>query len=135
MSAAVFFDTNILLYLFMEDGRRTPVAEELIVQGGVVSVQVLNELVSVARGKLKMSWEQVRIIRDKTLILLPNLLPLTEETHRLAVDLSRRHGFNIYDSLIVAAATQAGCTTLYTEDMQHGLTIGKLTIVNPFLAR
>jgi predicted nucleic acid-binding protein len=128
MSAAVFFDTNILLYLFMEDGRRTPVAEELI-------VQVLNELVSVARGKLKMSWEQVRIIRDKTLILLPNLLPLTEETHRLAVDLSRRHGFNIYDSLIVAAATQAGCTTLYTEDMQHGLTIGKLTIVNPFLAR
>jgi predicted nucleic acid-binding protein len=51
------------------------------------------------------------------------------------VDLSRRHSFNIYDSLILAAAMQAGCTTLYTEDMQHGQTIGKLTIVNPFLAR
>lgn len=135
MSAAVFFDTNILLYLFLEDGYRTQVAEELVLQGGMVSVQVLNELVSVARGKLKLRWEQVCTIRDKALILLPNPVPLTEEIHHLAVDLSRRHGFNIYDSLIVAAAMQAGCTTLYSEDMQHGFTVGKLTIVNPFLAR
>ena len=135
MSAEVFFDTNILLYLFMEDGYRTQVAEELVLQGGVVSVQVLNELVSVARGKLKMSWENVCANRDKALILLPDPIPLTEETHRFAVDISRLHGFNIYDSLILAAAMQAGCTTLYTEDMQHGQTIGKLTIMNPFLAR
>jgi predicted nucleic acid-binding protein len=55
-------------------------------------------------------------------------------THDAAVDLCRSHGFNIYDSLILAAAAQAGCTTVYSEDMQHGQKIGNLTIVNPFLA-
>ena len=60
-------------------------------------------------------------------------VPLTAETHTTAVDISKRHGFRIYDSLILAAAMQAGCTTVYSEDMQHGQTVGKLTIVNPFL--
>jgi len=51
----------------------------------------------------------------------------------LAVDISARFGYRIYDSLILAAAQQAGCTTVYSEDMQHGQAIGSLTIVNPFL--
>jgi predicted nucleic acid-binding protein len=46
--------------------------------------------------------------------------------------LARDHGFAFYDALIVAAAIEAGCDTLFTEDMQHGLTIDKLTICNPF---
>jgi predicted nucleic acid-binding protein len=53
MTPRVFFDTNVLLYFFSEEGYRTEVAERLLVQGGVVSVQVLNELVSIARGKLR----------------------------------------------------------------------------------
>ena len=40
-----------------------------------------------------------------------------------------------YDSQIIAAALTAGCTVLYSEDMQHGQLIdGTLTIVNPFVA-
>jgi predicted nucleic acid-binding protein len=133
MTPRVFFDTNVLLYFFSEEGYRTEVAERLLVQGGVVSVQVLNELVSAARKKLKMNWDEVRVARDKTLFFCPNPLPLTEETHFLAVDISARFGYRIYDSLILAAAQQAGCTTVYSEDMQHGQAIGSLTIVNPFL--
>jgi predicted nucleic acid-binding protein len=133
MTPRVFFDTNVLLYFFSEEGYRTEVAERLLVQGGVVSVQVLNELVSAARKKLKMNWDEVRVARDKTLFFCPNPLPLTEETHRSAVDISIRFGYRIYDSLILAAAMQAGCTTIYSEDMQHGQAIGGLTIVNPFL--
>jgi predicted nucleic acid-binding protein len=134
MSAKCFFDTNVLLYFFSESGHRTETAEALLLVGGVVSVQVLNELVSVARGKLRMSWDDVRIARDKALILCPNPIPLTEEIHRSAVEISVRYGYSIYDSLILAAATRAGCSTVYTEDMQHGQKIDKLTIVNPFLA-
>ena len=133
MTPRVFFDTNVLLYFFSEEGYRKEVAERLLVQGGVVSVQVLNELVSAARKKLKMNWDEVRVARDKTLFFCPNPLPLTEETHRSAVDISIRFGYRIYDSLILAAAMQAGCTTIYSEDMQHGQAIGGLTIVNPFL--
>ncbi len=47
--------------------------------------------------------------------------------------MARDHGFPIYDALIVAAALEARCDTLYSEDMQHGRQIGGLTIVNPFL--
>jgi predicted nucleic acid-binding protein len=71
------------------------------------------------------------VVRD----LCGHAIPLTVETHDAAVDLSRSYGFNIYDSLILAAAEQAGCSTVYSEDMQHGQRIGQLTIVNPFLPR
>jgi len=135
MSARVFFDTNVLLYLFRDAGRHTDVAENLLVEGGVVSVQVLNELVSVARGKFGMNWDEVRAALDKTLVFCPNPVPLTQEIHFSAVEIAARYGYRIYDSLILAAAIEANCATVYTEDMQHSQTIGKLTIVNPFLAQ
>jgi predicted nucleic acid-binding protein len=134
MSTRDFFDTNVVVYFFSVEGRHTEVAEGLLVEGGVVSVQVLNELVSVAHGKLRMNWDEIRRACEKTLKFCPNPVPLTEEIHRSAVEISARYGYPIYDSLILAAAMQAGCTRVYSQDMQNGQTIGKLTIVNPFLA-
>jgi predicted nucleic acid-binding protein len=61
-------------------------------------------------------------------------ISLTAETHAAAINISKRHGYRIYDSLILAAAMQAGCTTLYTEDMQHGQIVDGVRIMNPFLA-
>ena len=60
--------------------------------------------------------------------------PLTYTTHRAAIEIARRYEYGIYDALILAAAIEAGCTTLYSEDMQSGQTIHKLTIRNPFAA-
>jgi predicted nucleic acid-binding protein len=140
MNDKIFLDTNILVYAFGAKKSTVPepriaMAEQIVMLGGVVSIQVLNEFVQVCHRKADLSWVQIlgslEVIKD----LCGRTIPLTIETHEAAVDLSRRHSFNIYDSLILAAAMQAGCTTLYTEDMQHGQTIGKLTIVNPFLAR
>jgi predicted nucleic acid-binding protein len=139
MNDKIFLDTNILVYAFGAKKSSVPepriaMAEQIVMLGGVVSIQVLNEFVQVCYHKADLSWVQIlgslEVIKD----LCERIIPLTIETHEAAVDLSRRHGFNIYDSLILAAAMQAGCTTLYTEDMQHGQTLGKLTIVNPFLA-
>jgi predicted nucleic acid-binding protein len=56
------------------------------------------------------------------------------DTHDQALRIAERYGFQIYDSLIVAAALEAGCTTLYSEDMQDGQSIDTLTIRNPFAA-
>lgn len=39
----------------------------------------------------------------------------------------------LYDSLIVAAALEAGCTRLLTEDLQHGQRIETLIVENPFI--
>lgn len=60
------------------------------------------------------------------------VVPITIGTHEAAVALAREHAFNFYDALIVASALEAGCDTLFTEDMQHGRTIGGLAIWNPF---
>ena len=58
---------------------------------------------------------------------------LTADTHAKALALAREHGLAFYDALIVASAIEAGCDILYSEDMQHGRTIGGLTIRNPFI--
>ena len=66
-------------------------------------------------------------------ILCPSPIPITAEMHDTALRLAGQYGFHIYDALIVAAALEAACTTLYTEDLQSGQVIdGRLTIQNPF---
>ena len=59
---------------------------------------------------------------------------LTLQTHDVGGALAERYGFSIYDAMIVASALVAGCTTLWSEDMQDGLLVeGQLRIVNPFV--
>ena len=135
MSGKVFFDTNVLLYAIGQHDARTPTAEALIARGGRISVQVLNELASVARRRLRMSWPEVTEALGAIRILCPSPLPITAEMHDAALRLAGQHGFHIYDALIVAAALEADCATLYTEDLQSGQVIdGRLTIQNPFNA-
>jgi len=133
MSEKAFLDTNILLYTIGQHDVRTPVAEALVAQGGIISVQVLNELAAVARRQLKMSWPDVVAALDAIRTLCPSVVPLQVETHEAALRLAVRYGFHIYDALIIAAALEAGCATLYSEDLQSGQVIaGRLKIRNPF---
>ena len=135
MSDKVFFDTNILLYTIGQHDARTPTAEALLANGGLISVQVLNELAAVAHRKLRMSWPDVTDALDAIRILCPSPIPITAEMHDAALRLAGQHGFHIYDALIVAAALEAHCVTLYSEDLQFGQVIeGRLTIHNPFNA-
>ena len=135
MPAEVFFDTTILLYAVTENDPRTPVATELLSAGGTLSIQVLNEFALVARRKLRMEWDEVR----RALFLVRSLchapVPLTVRIHEAAIEIAARYGFHMYDSLIVAAALDAGCSTLYTEDLHDGQKIEALTVRNPFQTR
>jgi predicted nucleic acid-binding protein len=70
---------------------------------------------------------------DPGLVLSRSRHDISLSTHQAAVALARDHNIAFYDALIVAAAQEAGCDTLFTEDMQHGRKFGGLTIVNPFL--
>ena len=128
-----FLDTNVLVYAVLSDDPRCRTAERLLAAGGTISVQVLNEFANVARGKLKWSWLEI----EAMLALVRNRSGRVREisvlTHEAALALARDHSLAFYDALILAAALEAGCDTLFTEDMQHGRKFGDLTIVNPFL--
>ena len=125
-----FLDTNVLVYLLADDPRNIR-ASELARSGAVISVQVLNEFTSVARRKHALSWNDVaRAVAGFRAYL--QVEPVTVDVHERALEIARRHQFNIYDACIIAAAEKAGCRTLYTEDMQDGQVIGGLTIRNPF---
>ena len=130
--AASFIDTNVLLYLASDDAAKAGRAEAAVAAGGVISVQVLNELANVARRKMRMSFAET----DAFLELVRSLLtvhPLTVETHEVGLALAERYGFSVYDAMIAAAALQAGCDILLTGDLQDGLALDEgLRVVNPF---
>ena len=135
MSDKVFFDTNVLAYIIGQREKRTETAEALICQGGVISVQVLNELASVARRKLGMTWEEINKAFAAIRILCPQPVPITIEIHEAALRIATRYRYHIYDALIIASALHANCATLYSEDLQHKQTIERrLRICNPFVA-
>lgn len=129
-----FFDTNILIYLASSDTEKAKKAERLLDEvGGVISVQVLNEFVNVARRKMRLSWPEIR----DTLQSLRGILrvePITTQVHDAGLDIAERYGLSTYDAMIVASALEADCETLWSEDMQDGMVIGELTVSNPFLA-
>ena len=132
--AAPFLDTKVLLYLLSSDAAKADRAEALLHSGATVGVQVLNEFASVASRKLALSWPEINdvlgLIRHRC-----EVRALTLDVHERALFLVQRHSFAWYDALIVAAAQDAGCALLYSEDMQHRMKVGdKLVIVNPFVA-
>jgi predicted nucleic acid-binding protein len=133
MIASVFFDTNIFVYAVVQDDLRSQKAEELIAEGGTVSVQVLNEFADVVRRKARMPWDEVRFAMENIKALCPDPLPITLDTHEEALTIAEKYGYRIYDALIVASALEARCAVLYSEDMQDGQVIDhRLTIRNPF---
>lgn len=129
--SADFADTNVVLYL-LDQGQKADRAEEILRQGPLISVQVLNEALVNCRRKAGLDWEETGAFLAGLQALCP-IVDLTLQTHEVGRALAQRYGFAVYDAMIVAAALIAGCSTLYSEDMQDGLLVeGQLRIVNPF---
>lgn len=127
-----FLDSNVLIYAFTDDARATA-AQALVDRGGTISIQGLNEFANVARRKLGKSWQEMRDDLTAIRTVCPNVIPIDVDIHEAALRLAERHGFAFFDALMVAAALQAGSSTLWSEDMQHGMIIdGTLRIANPF---
>ena len=126
-----FIDTNILVYA-QQSGSRGDRARALLADGGVVSVQVLNEFENVCRRTLRLGWDETLDALSDLRDALDPPVSLTVDTHEAALVLSRSHGLPICDALIVAAALEAGCATLYSEDFQDGRRFGALVATNPF---
>ena len=127
-----FLDTNVLVYLASADIGKAECAEQLIAAGGVISVQVLNELTNVGRRKMRLSWTEMHDFLALVRAFL-SVEPITVETHETGLAIAERYGLSVYDAMIVASALHADCKTLWSEDMQHGMEFGEgPRIVNPF---
>jgi predicted nucleic acid-binding protein len=131
MSAKVFFDSNIILYALTTDARKAATTETLLAFGGTISVQVLNELVSVSLKKFKLPLQTVHATLTALRTTL-DVVPVTMAVHERGLHLIGKYKFSPYDAMIVAAAQLADCKVLYSEDMHDGQVIDGLTISNPY---
>jgi predicted nucleic acid-binding protein len=134
MAARVFLDTCVLIYAFVEGEPRQAKALSVMADGGRISVQVLNEFANTCRKKLHMDWKETSDALAAVRALCSTPIPLTLKTHSEGLGIAQNYGFSVYDGMIVAAAIGAGCTTLYSENLQHSQMIEGLRVENPFSA-
>ncbi len=137
MPAKSFVDTNIWLYSLIQsdnDDRHRHAADLLLqLDCPVINSQVIRETCSNLIKKSLMKEDQLRVLIHGWYQGC-KVIHSNASQHLLASRLRDTHSFSYWDSLIVAAALDAGCTTLFSEDMQHGQIIENcLTIVNPFI--
>lgn len=132
-----FFDTNILVYALDErSGERQRPAYALLEQhllAGtlVISTQVLQECYSVLTRKIGFPPE--RAIAAMTALAEEPVVASSAAFVLRAMATAHRSQLSMWDALIVEAALDAGCSLLFTEDLQHGQRFDALTVVNPFL--
>lgn len=126
-----FCDTNVLIYAFVI-GPNQATAQARVSECAAISVQVLNEFVNATAKKLRIPWPEIQRALEAIDKQFPDPLPLTREIHRTGMVLCRDHSIAFYDALIVAAAIEADCDRLHSEDLQHKRRFGDCVVINPF---
>jgi predicted nucleic acid-binding protein len=138
MNAEYFLDTNILVYAFdqkAEEKRSKALSLSQADGPWLISWQVVQEFCSVARHRFAVPMDLEFLGDYLNFFLLPHCKVIPSGAiYQKALQILRETQYRFYDSLIVAAALESGATVLYSEDLQHGRSIGHLRIINPFLA-
>ena len=134
-----FIDSNVFLYLFDEtDERKREIADGIVesalqAHSASISFQVVQEVLNVVTRNLAapMTAEDAGRFLERVLGPLWRVSP-SMALYRRALDVLARYRYGFYDSLIITSALDAGCSRLYSEDLQDEQRIGRLTIENPF---
>jgi predicted nucleic acid-binding protein len=141
MSADCFIDTNVFIYsLERLDERKADIADRLIETGiatgnATISFQVVQECLNTAirKAEIPLTTDEMKKYLTSVMTPLYRVQP-SRKLYQTALDIQVRYQFSFYDSLIIAAALEANCKILFSEDMQHGQKIEGLTIENPFIS-
>lgn len=132
----VFLDSNVLLYANdARDSQKQDVAANLIAShlrdgSGVISIQVQQEYANVALTKLHQHDDVVlRIVH-----LLGKMAAVTASSRllRRQIELRKIYSISFWDAGIVAAAEEADCDTILSEDFNPGQFYAGIRVVNPF---
>jgi predicted nucleic acid-binding protein len=138
MSAPEFLDTNVLVYAYDAGSPgKQRIAQQLVRKAfsgeALSSTQALGELAATLLHKItpRPRLEHVLAVLDA---LGPMPLVATDaDTVRRAVEARGRYGIHFYDGLIVAAAEQAGCERIWSEDLNPGQRYFDVVVENPFV--
>ena len=134
MKDSIFLDSNIFLYAFStKDLTKQKIASSLVVKPMTISTQVINEVSNNLLKKLNFSNNDIAHFVEDCYVKY-SVIDFTKNIFIKASELREKYNFSYYDSLIVSSALLSHCSTLYSEDMHHGLVVEKqLTIINPFI--
>jgi predicted nucleic acid-binding protein len=133
-----FVDANILVYAEDRDAKaKHEKARDLVLdlwneRSGALSVQVLQEFYVTVTRKLKKPWSSAKALEVVQEYLTWNVIENTGKLLTNAVELQQKAQLSFWDAMVVQAAIDAGCDTLYSEDLNAGQKFGALIIVNPF---
>ena len=136
-TAMRFVDTNVLLYAIstaQADAAKASIAQALLTNRDMVlSVQVLQEFYVQATRTSRphhLSHDEA-VARIRTWRRFP-IVDITTSILDSALAVKACFQLSYWDSAIIAAAKQAGCSEVYSEDMNHGQDYGGVRVVNPF---
>lgn len=137
-----FIDTNILIYVFDDvHQRKSDIAQNILSRAlktgdSIISYQVVQEILNVITKKLPKpaTAEQADNLLNRVLAPLWKINP-SRELYSRGIAIKARYQFSFYNSLIIAAALEAGCSKLYSEDLQHGQRIEQLVVIDPFMEK
>lgn len=134
MRDKIFVDSNVWLYMANNDSpEKKSISLNLLNRDTYTSPQVLFECINVCRKKLKLNSE-IAFSFAENLLQVNKLIEENANIVYTALQLCRQSSFQPFDAKIVATALEAGCNTLYSEDMHHGLLVNNsLRIINPFV--
>jgi len=138
MKDKFFIDTNIVVYALSLESEKKSISKQLIKQAhkksGCLSFQVIQEFLNTVTKKFQIPLKKEDAQKYLSEILFPicEVFP-SEKLYISALDIREKWKFSFYDSLIIAAAVEANCKILYSEDLQHNQKIYDLTILNPYL--
>ena len=133
----VFIDTNVWVYaLSSQDNVKRNVAIEIIAKSYqddmiCVSSQVLKEFANFAFKKTRKSAAEINAALQK--IGSYSFVADTKELIADGVTGKEQWHVGFYDALMIAAANKAGCTKMFTEDLNDGQMYGNVVVVNPFI--
>lgn len=139
MKIANFLDTNLFIYAgstLEEDQEKGEIVRNIIADEPFsISTQIVQEFIATALRKPKLGIGEKGIDQFLHLAEITKVLPVTVDLISRACQLRRKHKLSHWDSTIIMAAIDLGCTTLYSEDLGHGQSFGSLRVVNPFKGR
>lgn len=133
----VCVDTNIWVYSLgtpqAKDVNKQVMAQAVIKSAGKITLtpQIINELGFVLIRKQGWSNDDLQPMIENLLKQCTLHIP-SSYWHIHALELRKDYSLSYWDSLVVAAALEAGCQSLLSEDMQHQQIISDLKIINPF---
>jgi len=132
MPDSVFLDSNVCLYILDKHSSKFQIAKDLLGNRPKISTQVISENINVCVKKFNQP-KSFALQHAKSLQLACEVIPISGQTLNKACSLFEKYNYSFFDCLILAAALEARCKILYSEDMHHGHVIeNQFRIVNPF---